>query len=343
MAVFLTVLKIIGIVLLVILGIILLLLALVLFVPVRYEAQGDVKDGNIKARLKGGWLLGILKIRGGFVKTEDEQTFALKAKIFGKTLVKAGSENGEPAGTSPPADIPEDPVLGDEYRDFYYYGKKDEEGPSGDEAQKPDDAKAPAKEEKKEGSRSGRDKKKEKQDKKEKKKRQKAERKAERKKKASEKKKDPRSLGDRISDRIDAISDKKDSIEDKIYGIIDKKDRVTDIFFSGENDKTFARISKNIKMVVRHLKPTYLGGYVRFGADDPYKTGMVYSASTLLYRFYDDSFEIRPDFAEKVLDADVKMKGRIRLIIPAKAFLSIYFSKKCRKLYRDIKSLKNQE
>ena len=341
MAVFLTVLKIIGIILLVILGIILLLLALVLFVPIKYETDAIVKDGKVKARIKGGWMFRILKIRGGFSNCSGENEFAMKVKLFGRSLVKAGpSEEPAKAGTgSTPGDPPPaaetdteaeeftDPVLGDEYKELKDLPDVKEE--PAEEAGRPLEDRGKKKKSKKLS-------KKEKAEKKRLKARRKAEKKAER-------AKDDRSFFDRMSDKIDSVIDKKDEIADKISAAMEKKDRVTDIFFSGTYDKAFSKINKNVKMVVRHLKPTHLDGYLRYGTDDPYSTGMIYSASTVLYRFYDDTFEIRPDFTEKVLEADVKMKGRIRLIIPAKAFLSLLLCKNCRQLYREIKSLKNHD
>jgi len=63
MAVFLKILAIIGIILLSILGIILLAVLLVLFVPVRYKAEGSFKDNKPKLVAGGSWLLHIVSVR----------------------------------------------------------------------------------------------------------------------------------------------------------------------------------------------------------------------------------------------------------------------------------------
>lgn len=60
MASFLSVLKILGIVLLAIVGLVLFILILVLFVPVRYRAEGFYKNGEYGVRAKGSWLLHIV-------------------------------------------------------------------------------------------------------------------------------------------------------------------------------------------------------------------------------------------------------------------------------------------
>ena len=63
MAMFLKILGIIGIILLSILGLILLVIFLVLFVPVRYKAEGSFKDNKPSVCARASWLLHLLSIR----------------------------------------------------------------------------------------------------------------------------------------------------------------------------------------------------------------------------------------------------------------------------------------
>ena len=86
MAVFLKILAIIGIVLLSILGIILLAVLLVLFVPVRYKAEGSFKDNKPKLVAGGSWLLHIVSVRYTLGETEP-----LCIRVFG-FKIKAGKE-----------------------------------------------------------------------------------------------------------------------------------------------------------------------------------------------------------------------------------------------------------
>ena len=74
MAVFLTVLKIIGIVLASLLGVILLLLFIILFAPIGYESDGRYDDENrplINARVH--WLLHIIRFRFTLNGKEQEK------------------------------------------------------------------------------------------------------------------------------------------------------------------------------------------------------------------------------------------------------------------------------
>ena len=90
MAIFLKILAIIGIVLLSILGIIILVLLLVLFVPVRYKAEGAFKDNKPSLVAKASWLLHIVSVRYTLGDSEP-----LLIRIFGIKLKTAGGNNSE--------------------------------------------------------------------------------------------------------------------------------------------------------------------------------------------------------------------------------------------------------
>ena len=76
-----TVMKVIGIVLLSILAIILLLLALILFVPIRYGAEGQFDEKpTLKYQVK--WFLPFCYLRGGY-----REGFYYEGKVFGFTLL----------------------------------------------------------------------------------------------------------------------------------------------------------------------------------------------------------------------------------------------------------------
>lgn len=82
LAVILAILKWIGITILVILGILILVLCLVLFVPIRYKADGFYKE-TYQVRAKVNWLLHIVSVTFNY---EKEQPFHMKLRVFGIPL-----------------------------------------------------------------------------------------------------------------------------------------------------------------------------------------------------------------------------------------------------------------
>ena len=100
LGIFLTVLKIIGLVLLGILALLLLLLLIILFSPVRYGAHAT-KEEDILVTATVKWLLGIFKADLLY----DGKSLYSSARIFGRNLKKktGTSENDEKADDVPSA------------------------------------------------------------------------------------------------------------------------------------------------------------------------------------------------------------------------------------------------
>lgn len=79
LTVVLTILKWIGITILALLGILIFLLCLVLFVPIRYHADGFYKD-SYRVRARISWLLHIVSFSLDY---EKDQPFHMKLRVFG--------------------------------------------------------------------------------------------------------------------------------------------------------------------------------------------------------------------------------------------------------------------
>ena len=84
----LQILFIIGVVLLCILGLVLVLLLLVLFVPIRYRANGIKNEETTKIQVRVSYLLHILSVHFDFIDKSSE----LKIKIFGMQINKRKSK-----------------------------------------------------------------------------------------------------------------------------------------------------------------------------------------------------------------------------------------------------------
>ena len=87
MTVVLWILKIIGIILLCLLGLLFVLLTVVLFVPVRYRIQGEVKEKETQIHIRASWLCHAMSFLGDYV----DGTFDYILKIFGVRKEFGGS------------------------------------------------------------------------------------------------------------------------------------------------------------------------------------------------------------------------------------------------------------
>lgn len=77
--------------------------------------------------------------------------------------------------------------------------------------------------------------------------------------------------------------------------------------------KTREYLKKYIPRTLKHILPRKVKGYVHYGMDEPYKTGQVTGYLSLLPFVYQKGLSMQPDFEQKVLELDVKLKGRIQL------------------------------
>lgn len=125
-----TVMKVIGIVLLSILAIILLLLALILFVPIRYGAEGQFDEKpTLKYQVK--WFLPFCYLRGGY-----REGFYYEGKVFGFTLLSNEKKKKSQKNTPESEDIEKE-----NRKKAKKHGKKQKENESAKDEAKANDIK----------------------------------------------------------------------------------------------------------------------------------------------------------------------------------------------------------
>lgn len=78
--------------------------------------------------------------------------------------------------------------------------------------------------------------------------------------------------------------------------------------------------------ILKHIRPQKMKGYVHFGLGDPADTGIALGVISIFYSLYRDNIKILPDFEQAVLEGELYLKGRVRMII---LLLSVF------RLYRD--------
>lgn len=300
--VILTILKILGIVLLAILLLAIVLLSVILFVPIRYVIKADYHD-KAYACVSASWLLKLLR----FKLVYDEQGLRYKLKLLFISLMDSDSD----------AD---------------------------------DEDKPPKKERKPKKEKKTKKEKKSKQDNKEDKKSQKDNKSEEKESKGqdhSESEADDNIDNNAVNDKpaTDSSFDETDDasafgnpvvnffekirsgIENAYYKTAEFKERmsqkIADIsgFINDEANKEFVRFMKTqLGIVLLHIAPRRYTVRIRFGADSPDVTGKVTGIVSVVMAFLrrdvkkrKGTFEYIPVFDEKALDADIYMKGRVRI------------------------------
>lgn len=127
---------------------------------------------------------------------------------------------------------------------------------------------------------------------------------------------------------------------DRIKSFWETKEKVTTFLTDDVHVEAFKIVKKEIGILARHLRPRRIRGFVRFGFEDPYRTGQVLAGFSILYPFYGEHVEIYPDFERKILMGDLYIKGHIRMVHLAVLLWRLFFNRYIRKTYTDYKKVK---
>ena len=128
---------------------------------------------------------------------------------------------------------------------------------------------------------------------------------------------------------------------DKIKSFWESKEKVTSFLTDDVHVEAFKIVKTELGILARHLRPRRIRGFVRFGFEDPYRTGQVLAGLSILYPFYGEHVEIYPDFEQKILEGDLYVKGHIRMVHLASLLWRLFFNRYVRKTYRDYKKIKS--
>lgn len=106
-------------------------------------------------------------------------------------------------------------------------------------------------------------------------------------------------------------------------------------FLKDETTKeAFQCLKENAGFLFRHVLPRSVKGYIRFGFEDPSLTGQTLGAVSMILPLYKSRFQIIPVFEEKVLEGDIRIKGRIFGWVILRTAWMVYRSQAVKKTIR---------
>ena len=307
MAIFLTVLKILGIVILCILGLVLLILLLVLFCPFRYTVGGEMYD-EIGADASVRWLF--IKVLVDYTK---EKGLVYKLKLLGIPIY---SSDKEPKEKKPEKEKDKEETVSEAGTEAAetgteasLAGNEDGEKPAetGTELAVTDDSteltysddepyeEVMGKEEKKGFF-------------------------------------DKPSTKDKIDGIINNITKKKDEFELKM----DHLDQFLDRPYV---QRTIDRVKWALIVILKEIRPRSGKGYLHLGLENPADTGELLGAMSAFSWFIIGWLTFEPDFTKKVIEGDLHISGRIILGIIAGPLIRIAISRDFWKTYKLAKKI----
>ncbi len=136
----------------------------------------------------------------------------------------------------------------------------------------------------------------------------------------------------KINRAIDTITEKKDMI-------LTKKDHIEQFLDRPYTIRTIERVKKALISILKMMAPKKGKGYLHIGLNDPADTGELLGMVSPFYWLYERWLTIDPDFNKKVLEGDLHIKGRLILIVIVIPAVRIYFSRDFKKTYALMKKI----
>lgn len=97
------------------------------------------------------------------------------------------------------------------------------------------------------------------------------------------------------------------------------------------------KVWKNVKKMLRHVRPRHIKANIEFGSGDPASTMKVYGYYCMIYPFYGKKIKFIPDMENKVLNLDVKISGHFQMLQMMLVGWSLFTDRHIRRIYRIIR------
>ena len=141
---------------------------------------------------------------------------------------------------------------------------------------------------------------------------------------------------------IISIKKKFRDILNSIKNIRKRISSIKGFLFLEDNREGFRFAFTAIIDLLRYVGPQRLKCTIHFGTGDPCSTGQLLGALSVLHVKYADQIRLIPNFDDKVLEADVYAKGRIRGIRFIRVAVSFYTNKHFKKVLDNFSTLKEE-
>lgn len=319
----LLILKIIGWIVLAILGLFVLLICVVLFVPLRYKGEGRC-DGTLDSlygNIRFSWFLHLVS---GFAVYQNKE-FRWKIRVAWKTLDAESEEETEDewdqerTGTPPPdshfEESWEDEEVGEiEPEVLDTKGEVDNPPPP----KKDESIRRAAIDKPAEG----------------------VGKKEETAKKAGK----PKAWYERILEKVRLFFQKIKYTFRRICGtirsLVHKKDYLETFITDEVHRSAFKAVLKESIRLLKFLRPRKLNADIHFGFEDPSITGYILAFISMIHPYIGEHTDIHPDFEQQVLEGDLKISGKIKVMYPFIAAWNLFWNKNVRITYKHIRQFK---
>ena len=118
----------------------------------------------------------------------------------------------------------------------------------------------------------------------------------------------------KIADMIRGIYNGTVNLYEKLSQIPDRIESVMQMLEKYEVKAVTRDVLEDLKYIVKHYGPRTAKGFLHFGTGDPAMTGKLTGLLYMVLPAQAGDMEIQPEFTEAVFEADLTIKGRVRIV-----------------------------
>lgn len=127
---------------------------------------------------------------------------------------------------------------------------------------------------------------------------------------------------------------------DKIKTLKKKKDRIASFLQNTTHQNAFSCLIKEVRRLLRFLKPSKASVDLEFGFTDPAYTGYTLAWISLIYPMIGEYTQLKPDFEHKVFRGNIFVKGKIRILYALIFMWNMLWDKTVRITYRHLRKFR---
>lgn len=145
-----------------------------------------------------------------------------------------------------------------------------------------------------------------------------------------------------IREKIAGIPLLWNKIKEKAVLLNKRKRRILEFLRDEGTKSSLRKVKQRVFEIFRYIGPRKLKGYVRFGTGDPCSTGQILGILSIGRAYFNTKVNIYPVFEEKVFQADLTARGRLRVMRFLRIGSVMYFDKEIKKFIADVKQIKEE-
>ncbi len=122
-----------------------------------------------------------------------------------------------------------------------------------------------------------------------------------------------------------------------ISSVCDKIEKVCSTLENPIFERALKCVKKEIARIARWIIPFRARGNILAGTGDPYSTAQVMAGYGIIYPLLKGRLSLEPDFERRVIEGELEVRGKLRLIVPVMSALRLLLNRDVRKTVKRFK------